>query len=296
MSSTETSMSATYVRVALFDGGWLLHRSAHALAKRRPNSWVNDCAGLFTGWVFETAVRLKCRNIAVLFDSDSSFRKSIYPDYKIDRGGGEGSAYADGHSPYDAKPGIMRMLRVHNVPFWEVDSFEADDLFSSYVNLMPDEYKAFLIAKDKDMLQLIRSNVSVYIPPFQHKDEVFITENTIGDQRYGLSPKQFLDYQTLIGDKIDSIPSIIKPAKALKLLQEHSSLRAYFQTDEGLDFWNNHQHALTRNRKLVRLSTDAFSKLPNTEVSQLTGALAIKSPKAYSDFSRFAFSRNKSLF
>ena len=291
-------MSRTQLpKLVLFDGGWLLHRAAHALAKYRPNSWVKEAPLLFSGWVFSTALRLKAKNVVVLFDSDTSFRKKIYADYKSNRGGGEGDSFIDGQSPYDAKLGILNMLQAHNVPCCEVPGYEADDLFATFTNLGRNEYFFYVVTKDKDMVQLVSDTVHCYLPPLPPKNvEVFTTPENVREQRLGFTAKQFLDYQTLIGDAIDTVPGVCKPGKARRILQEHGSLFTFFKTREGREFWNEHQESLVRNRSLVKLAKNALSKLPRTEVRPITSSLLhMKSPRAYGDFARFAQSKTNRL-
>lgn len=285
-------------KLALFDGGWLMHRAAFAIAKHRPNSWVREAPGLFANWVFTSALRLKAKHVAVLFDSDTSFRKRIYANYKSNRGGGEGDTEEVEHSPYEAKAGIIAMLDAHNVPYHEEPGYEADDLFAAFVSLAKGEYHCYLVTKDKDMVQLVSDTVHCYLPPLPPKNvEVFTTPDTVQELRLGLTASQFLDYQTLIGDAIDTVPGVIKPGAARKLLREHGSLKHYFRTKEGRAFWDEHQESLTRNRKLVKLASSAITTLPRLEVRPIARLpRGIQSPKSYAEYARFAFSNTRSLF
>lgn len=288
-------------RVALFDGGWFMHRAAHAAHRNRPNSWLKVAPDFVVSWVFTTAVRLQCKQLAVLFDSDSSFRKKLYPEYKSNRGGSKlskGAGY-DGDEPemgvYEVKVPLMLRLRELNVPCWEVPGYEADDLFASYAKNMPRTHHAFLVTKDKDMVQLVNSRVTCYIPPVSKQPEVFTTPENVQEQRLGFTATQFLDYQTLVGDSIDCVPSILKPSKAKALLQEHGSLQTFFKTKEGLQFFNQHQEQLLLNRKLVKLHSDAFDNFPSAEIKRVITA-NVKTSAAYDAFAKFAFSSSRRLF
>lgn len=287
-------------RVALFDGGWLLHRAAHAALRNRPNSWVEAAAGFVSSWVFSTAVHLRCSRLAFLSDSDTSFRRKLYPEYKSNRGGTaeeslDSSDVPEVGSVYEAKETILNALQALNVPCWEIPGYEADDLFAAYVKHMPETYHAFLITKDKDMVQLVNERVTCYVPALGKQGEVYTTPENVSAQRMGFTAAQFLDYQTLIGDKIDCVPAILTPAKAKKILQEHRTLRRYFQTKEGLAFWNEHQDRLVLNRKLVKLHDDAFENFPSTQIKQIASA-NVKQPPAYKEFASFAFSTARRLF
>jgi DNA polymerase-1 len=70
----------------------------------------------------------------------------------------------------------------------------------------------------------------------------------------GLLPKQFSDYQVLIGDSTDNVPSLMAPKKSMAVLKEHGTLKNWFETKEGKTFFLAHTSELIRNKQLIRMS------------------------------------------
>ena len=118
---------------------------------------------------------------------------------------------------------------------------------------------------------------------------------------FGVRADQMTDFQTLIGDKTDSIPPIKGYGKktAAKLLNEHGSLQEWWKQSEGDErvFIRSQMENLRLNRSLVELRTDA---VPPSDPSEWQ-IQKIKPedkhlPQAYHDFHLFVYPRSKGLF
>ena len=76
------------------------------------------------------------------------------------------------------------------------------------------------MSKDGDLIQMMAlPNVSLHDFTAMLSDEIII-------EKYGITPKQYLDYKSLAGDKADNIPGIrgIGPKTAEKYLSEYQSI------------------------------------------------------------------------
>ena len=118
-----------------------------------------------------------------------------------------------------------------------------------------------MLTRDKDNLQCITDECNVIRPGVSGIPDVRIGYEELANEYYGFTPAQYLDFQTLLGDKVDNIPKILTPAKAAKTVLEYGSLKAWLERNP--DFIEEHGEALMLNRKLVRLVTDCFELEPD---------------------------------
>ena len=85
--------------------------------------------------------------------------------------------------------------------------------------------KVAVYTNDKDMMQLIDSNVKQYKKPQKTNDYEVITVESF-KEKYNLEPDQMRDLLGLMGDSADNIPGIpgIGEKTALKLLNQYGTI------------------------------------------------------------------------
>lgn len=151
-----------------------------------------------------------------------TFRHELYPAYKGERGEMPGELRSQ-------FPKIEAVVRAMGAPILCVPRFEADDVLATVARLC-DEAGVFcrLVTGDKDSRQLITDRVAVYN---LRKDHVYDAVALAAD--WGVRPDQVVDFQALVGDKVDNIPGVplIGPKIAKELLDEFGTL------DGVLDNW-----------------------------------------------------------
>lgn len=249
------------------DGNWLLHRVGYTKGANssRPSKVV-PLAILDYCCVY--ALEKRAAFGSLTFDGANNFRYKVYPNYKSNRGGVRGAEEIDDDDGnikdaiYECLAPTAELFNLVNFPVVQLDEFEADDLISSGANAFVGETKlkdrmAWIVCRDKDSLQSVRDNINVYWPkvgtnPAQDWDEAAVKKHR------GFSPQGFGDYQILVGDETDSVPSIVKPKQAKEILKKHLSLRLFFQTKEGSEFFTQHSAELVRNLKLVRMDNSSW--------------------------------------
>lgn len=226
------------------DGNWLLHR-AYATQHKREN-WTTPTVRLVVKWVFDYAIRLKATHIAFCFDGADNFRYKVYPEYK------NGRSTDNANTVYSAVPELRKALKTAGVRWLQHPNYEADDLMASFAHQAT--CKTYLVTRDKDANQSLNDYSIKYTPAVHTQPETFLTkaDSALG----GMTVLASLDYQTLVGDKIDGIPDVVSPGVAKKIIKEHTTLKAYFASKEGKQFWAVHHKELIRNRKLVTLVKD----------------------------------------
>ena len=108
----------------------------------------------------------------------------------------------------------------------EIEGYEGDDIIGTVaVKASKQRFKVSIVTSDKDMLQLVDDNISVYLTKKGVGELEKITPAKF-KEIYGLIPDQKRDLKGLMGDKSDNIPGIpgVGEKTALKLLKEYHTV------------------------------------------------------------------------
>ena len=135
-------------------------------------------------------------------ESNSSIRKSIYPQYKENR--------RESMNEYKYESYLYQRSRVKQyleeifVRQIEVEDNEADDLIAYYCKISKDE-QIIIFSADKDLTQLISENVTIYSPITKQyfKNGDMISINKVDIPHYNV-----LVTKVFTGDKSDNIDGI----------------------------------------------------------------------------------------
>jgi len=156
--------------------------------------------------------------LAVCFDvSKDTFRAKKFAEYKMNR-----PPMPDQLS--SQIPLIKEVIAAYGIAIFEREGYEADDIIATLAKKA--EEKGFfttIVTSDKDMLQLVDDNTSVFSP---YKDEgVTYDENKVLE-RFEVEPQKISDIISLMGDNADNIPSVpgIGEKTAVALVKEFGSV------------------------------------------------------------------------
>ena len=257
-------------RVFLVDGSSFVFRAYFQSIRQDPKyNYRSDrlpvgAVRLFATKLFQFvkdgAAGLKPTHLAIIFDkSENSFRKALYPAYKANRS----------DPPEDLVPQFPLMRAVTKafglVPI-EQDVYEADDLIATYAKQASARgAQVLIISADKDLMQLIGPNVSMFDPASGERDERRIGPDEVKDY-FLVPPERVVDVQALAGDSTDNVPGApgIGIKTAAQLIAEYGDLdqllaRAHEikqpKRREALTLPENVERVLV-SRKLVRLVDD----------------------------------------
>lgn len=153
--------------------------------------------------------------IFALEGQGEKWRKSFYPAYKANR------KEADKDLIAQIEVAIAWIAQM-NLSHIAIDGFEADDAIATLSRLAKDSHLAVrIVSVDKDLYQLIDSNTHIFDPTKKreiHEAECF--------EKFGVYPRQFVDYQSLVGDSSDNIAGVsgIGAKSAQNLIAEFDSL------------------------------------------------------------------------
>lgn len=257
---------------------------AYALIFRSYYAFINNprynSKGLNTSAIFgflntlnEILKKEEPTHIAVCFDAPAAtFRKEIYPEYKANRDA----------TPEDIKksiPYIKNILKGYKIPILEQVGFEADDLAGSLSKKFSSEkYEIYLMTSDKDYLQLIDENISVYKPKSKKHDVQIITPE-IFKEKYGLkNPEQYIEVLALAGDSADNVPGIpgVGEITALKLLNKFGSIEEIYNNIDKLS--PKQKKKFIENKDLVELSKKLVTIKIDIPINLTDNDISIKEP------------------
>jgi len=219
-SGKETAMTDRK-KLVLIDGHALAYRAFHALPPdlaTTKGELTNAVYG-FTSMLLAVLRDEQPDYLAVAFDVGKTFRHETYPAYKGTR-----------LKMPDALPNqierIREIIRAFNIPIFEVDGYEADDVLGALARQASQQgVETLIVTGDTDTFQLISPDVHVMISRRQFSDTVIYDEEAVR-QRYGLEPHQLVDFKALTGDVSDNIPGVpgIGEKTAAALLQQYGSV------------------------------------------------------------------------
>src|SRR3990167_4073155 len=238
----------------LVDGSSYFFRAFHALpplmnSKKQPTGAIYGVANMIRRLLKD----YPSPRIAVVFDAKGkTFRDAWYPDYKAHR------------PPMPTELSsqfipLTDLLRAMGLPLLIIEGVEADDVIGTLaIQAEQANIPVIISTGDKDMAQLVNSHVTLI--------------NTMSNQRldssgvkekFGVMPKQIIDYLTLMGDTVDNIPGVKQcgPKTALKWLNEYHSLDNLMNhaNDIGGKIGESLRASLSHlplSKKLVTIKTD----------------------------------------
>jgi len=216
----------------IIDSNAIIHRAYHALPplKTKKGELVNAIYG-FCLIFFKALKDIEPDFVVACFDvKGRTFRHKQFAEYKAKR-------VKAPDELYEQINGVKKLLQSFNVPIFEKQGFEADDLIGTIVKQsirkqVKPKVENIILTGDMDALQLVSSQTKVYGMRRGVKDVVMYDIKATKERYGGLAPEQLTDYRALRGDPSDNIPGVtgIGEKTAISLLLE-------FQTLENL--YNN---------------------------------------------------------
>ena len=160
--------------------------------------------------------------VCVAFDLHGpTFRHLQYDGYKATRHGMP-------EELAQQMPIMKDVLRAMNIPVYECQGWEADDVIGTVsVICSNNDWECIIATGDRDSLQLIDHNVHVRLvitKPGQTTSTLY--DEAMFREEYGFEPKKMVDLKALMGDSSDNIPGVpgVGPKTATELLVKFGSL------------------------------------------------------------------------
>lgn len=231
-------------RLLLIDGHSLIHRAYHAYPKTlatKTGELTNAVYG-FTNILLTAISEAQPTHLAVTFDLPKpTFRQAMFVGYKRSR-----------VKPDDELitqiPRVKEVVRALNIPIYEVEGFEADDVIGTLAKQATNQLsvlgsrlsdlsqsvigqsvetdkpktdklgtenrklktdnRVVILTSDRDLMQLIRDNIVVVQFPAKGKIPAKIWNQEEFVGEWKFEPKLLPDYKALAGDQSDDIPGV----------------------------------------------------------------------------------------
>lgn len=153
----------------------------------------------------------------------SKIRKAIHPEYKANRP-------IPPPEFYEQLDELQTVLRWLGVTQYDGPG-EADDVIATITRTMPGPM--LIVSTDKDLIQLVRPGVHQW--RFVKPPQMITTETC--KEVTGLSPRQWLAFQTLSGDLTDKVPGLpgVGPKTAKRLMEVCPNIVELLLEQEGDD-------------------------------------------------------------
>lgn len=213
--------------VFLIDGHALCYRAFFAVRELRNSSGqpTNAVFG-FLNILRKLQKDFSPCYLAVCFDIGRKTRRhERYSDYKVHRQA----------MPEDLAlqlPVIRELLSAFQIPVFESEGFEADDVIATLTRLFSLEGRpVVIVSDDKDMCQLVTDKVRI----FNSRRDVLMGPDDVVS-RLGIVPRYVADYLALVGDASDNIPGVdgIGEATAKDLIRTRGGLEEIYSSLETL--------------------------------------------------------------
>lgn len=246
-------MAKSQEKIVIIDGNALVHRAFHALPptmSTKDGQVVNAVYG-FTLTLLKVLKDIKPDYLAVTFDlAGGTFRDEIYEGYKATR-----TKQAD--ELYEQFPIVKDVVEAFNIPIYEKQGFEADDVIATIVRHKDvEKIKSIIVTGDMDTLQLVDENTEVFTMRGGMTDTVTYDIKAVKERFDGLTPEQMVDYKALRGDPSDNIPGVrgIGEKGAINLLKDFQTLENIYKNLDSDKIKERYRKLLKEGKKDAMMS------------------------------------------
>jgi len=281
------------------DANSLLHRAYHAYPlslTTTDGQPVNAVYG-FTSMFLDAILQYKPEFVYCAFDTKKpTFRHVSYTGYKANRP--ETDSELVGQIPY-----VYDVLRSLNIPIFDVEGYEADDILGTVCAKIATERfwpitQTYVLTGDRDIFQLVTDRVQVVMPKGSFRNLEVFDEKKVYESM-GVAPEHVPDLKGLMGDSSDNIPGVkgIGPKTASELLNKYRTVEEIYKHIGDVQADNkrvaqllvdDHESATT-SKELATIAKDA----PVTFSPEAAETKTFNPTEASAVFSRLQF---KSLF
>ena len=246
--------------VTIIDTFGFFFRSFYALPQHLKNK-DGFPTGLLTGFTnFISTLEKQHDSDYIIFAIDTkgdTFRNEIDPNYKANR-----------KSPPEELtmqlPVAISWIDKMGYKTLGMSGFEADDMIATVTHLAKQKgYTVRVVSHDKDLYQLIDDGQVTVIDAIKRKT----MDEDACFEKYGITPSQFIDYQSILGDTADNVPGVkgIGKVGAEKLLKEYGTLDNIYENIDAIKGATQKKLIESKenaymSKELVTLKPDVFTE------------------------------------
>ncbi len=221
------------MRLLVIDGNSIVNRAFYGikLLTTKDGQFTNGIYGFMNILI---RLRQECDpdRVAVAFDVHApTFRHKMYDGYKAGRKGMPDELRSQ-------MPILKELLTLLGYTIVEKEGFEADDILGTLSAQCKGEDKCFVATGDRDSLQLVSDNTSVFLAATKMGKAVTVVyDKDKIKEEYGVEPKGMIEIKALMGDTSDNIPGVagIGQKTAGDLISRFGSIDYIYEHIDELD-------------------------------------------------------------
>ena len=237
----------------VIDANSIINRAFYGirLLTAKDGTYTNAVYG-FLNIFYKYKEEIKPDYIAAAFDLKApTFRHKMFDGYKATR------------RPMPAElvpqlPLLKEVLSALSIPILEKEGYEADDIIGTVAaQCSARDVACCILTGDKDDLQLATEDNRIYLITTRMGNtdtEIFDAQHVF--EKYGVTPREFIDVKAIMGDTSDNIPGVkgIGEKGALALISEFKSLEAVYENIDAPSITKSVRTKLTDSRETAFLS------------------------------------------
>ena len=253
------------MKLLILDGNSVINRAFYGV---KP---LTTREGLFTNAIYGFLNILEKNEkeempdaVCVAFDLHvPTFRHEKYDGYKATR-------HAMPDELRQQMPVMKQVLRAMNIPIYECQGWEADDVVGTVGRVCSaNGWECVIVTGDRDSLQLIDENVHVKLVisrPGQTTATLYDT--SLFREEYGFDPIHMVDLKALMGDSSDNIPGVagVGPKTATELLLKYGTLDGVYENLDDPAIRPKLREKLENGRESAYLSYDLATIRKNAPI------------------------------
>jgi DNA polymerase-1 len=147
-----------------------------------------------------------------------------------------------------------QIVRAYNIPVYQVNGIEADDLIAAVVSrALGAGLDVVIVSSDKDLMQLVRDGDTRVVLWDTMRDKVYGPAEVT--EKWGVPPSKLRDLLALVGDTSDNIPGVpgVGPKTATDLIAAYGSVDGIYQNLDKIARVKLHE-MLAQHEKDARVS------------------------------------------
>ncbi len=215
--------------IYLVDGTSLCYRAFYAIqelstSKGEPTNAIYGFLNMLKKLIREHEPGI----MAVVFDLEGpTVRHEKYEDYKAHR-----KPIPD--ELIEQIPKIKEIVRAYNIPIYEVQGYEADDVIATIAEKAKKKgLEVTIVTSDKDALQLVDAKTKV-LSPHPSGNKIYGDEEVM--EKYGVGADAMVEFMALTGDASDNIPGVkgVGQVTASRLISEYGTVKNVYRNIEKI--------------------------------------------------------------
>lgn len=249
-------------KIVLIDGNSLAYRAFYAL----PDT-MRTSSGITTNAIYGfTTMVLKILEdkpdfVAIAFDlKGPTFRHKEYKEYKATRQKAPPALT-------DQMPYVRQMAEALDIPIFEIEGFEADDVIGTLAKEAEDQgFNVLIVTGDLDATQLVDDKIKV-LSTRKGISDIVTYDAAAVKHKFGVGPEHITDFKGLSGDPSDNIPGVPKIGEktAVELITRFGSVENIIKNIDKIEKASI-KKTLEENQALAYLSKKLATIVKNVPI------------------------------